>query len=246
MVLHRLVYCLGIGCLATVALAQPGNAGEKRAVIELFTSQGCSSCPSADRLLGEFSQDRAFITLSLAVDYWDYLGWKDTLALAAHTGRQRGYAKSRGDRKVYTPQAVINGVLHVVGSDKSAIELAVAKSLEQANTMALPMQLTTQDGRIVVAVPDAANGARGEVWLCGVKKATAVEVGRGENRGRTLTYHNVVRSWHRLGEWNGKSASWTVSRSDLKAEVDEAAVIVQERMNGYPGRVLGAGTIALK
>src|SRR6201981_2801086 len=96
--------------------------GEPRAVIELFTSQGCSSCPAADKLLGELSRDPSLVTMSLPVDYWDYLGWKDTLALHGHSDRQRAYAETRGDRAVYTPQVVVNGVVHVLGSDKAAIE----------------------------------------------------------------------------------------------------------------------------
>ncbi|MPZ55855.1 MAG: DUF1223 domain-containing protein [Rhizobiales bacterium] len=246
MILHRLMHRFSIGCVAVVALAPAVNAGEKRAVIELFTSQGCSSCPSADRLLGELSHDRTLVALSLSVDYWDYLGWKDTMSLPGHTARQRGYAKSRGDRHVYTPQAVINGVAHAVGSDKAAIDQAIAHSRSQAHTMAVPVNLSDADGRITIGLPASTSGARGEVWLCGVKKAAAVEISRGENRGRTVTYHNVVRGWHKLGDWSGKSASWTVSRSDFKAGVDEAAVIVQERPNGHPGRVLGAASIALK
>ena len=89
----------------------PVRAGEPRAVIELFTSQGCSSCPPADKLLGELARDPSLIAMSLPVDYWDYLGWKDTLALHGHTTRQRAYAEARGDREVYTPQVVVNGVV---------------------------------------------------------------------------------------------------------------------------------------
>ena len=246
MILNRLLHGLSYGCIAVMMLAFSAVAEEKRAVIELFTSQGCSSCPAADRLLGELSHDRTIVALSLSVDYWDYLGWKDTLAIASHTQRQRGYAKSRGDRQVYTPQAVINGIAHAIGSDKAAIERAIAQSRSQADTMAVPVMLSDAGGRITVGVPDSASAARGEVWLCGVKKASAIEISRGENRGKTVTYHNIVRSWHRLGEWTGKATSWTVSRSDFKAGVDEAAVIVQERPSGHPGRVLGAASIALR
>jgi len=97
------------------SMAAPASA-EPRAVVELFTSQGCSSCPAADKLLGELSRDPSLMTMSLAVDYWDYLGWKDTLALHGHSDRQRAYAEGRGDREVYTPQVVVNGVAHALGS----------------------------------------------------------------------------------------------------------------------------------
>ena len=102
----------------------PAAGAEPRAVIELFTSQGCSSCPAADKLIGEMSKDPNVIALSLAVDYWDYLGWKDTNAISGHSNRQRAYAKVRGDREVYTPQVVVNGAIHVLGSDKAAIDQA--------------------------------------------------------------------------------------------------------------------------
>ena len=111
---------LALSCLA-VLVAQPAQA-EPRAVIELFTSQGCSSCPPADKLIAEYARDPSVIAMSLAVDYWDYLGWKDTLALSGHSNRQRAYAKARGDRQVYTPQVVVDGAVHALGSDKAAIE----------------------------------------------------------------------------------------------------------------------------
>src|ERR1035441_5578212 len=111
--------------LTAPAMIVPGLAGEPRAVIELFTSQGCSSCPAADKIIGELAHDPSLLTMSLAVDYWDYLGWKDTLALHGHSDRQRAYANARGDREVYTPQVVVNGVVHVLGSDKAGIEKAI-------------------------------------------------------------------------------------------------------------------------
>ena len=108
--------------------AAPARAGEPRAVIELFTSQGCSSCPPADKLLGELAHDPSLIALSLPVDYWDYLGWKDTLALHGHADPPARLRAARGDREVYTPQVVVNGVVHALGSDKAAIEKAIAQT----------------------------------------------------------------------------------------------------------------------
>ena len=121
---RHITFAAAFVCTSTAA---PASA-EPRAVIELFTSQGCSSCPAADKLLGELSRDPSLVTMSLAVDYWDYLGWKDTLALHGHSNRQRAYAEARGDREVYTPQVVVNGVVHVLGSDKAAIEKAIAQT----------------------------------------------------------------------------------------------------------------------
>ena len=122
------------------AFAVPAFAGP-RAVIELFTSQGCSSCPPADKLLGQLAGDPSVIALSLPVDYWDYLGWKDTLALHGHTVRQKAYAQARGDGAVYTPQVVVNGVVHALGSDKAAIEKAIAER-SLPSTCAIPLTTT--------------------------------------------------------------------------------------------------------
>src|SRR5882757_10198266 len=129
MVCLRVASSLALTCL--VVLIPQGAQAEPRAVIELFTSQGCSSCPAADKLIAEYSRDPSVIALSLAIDYWDYLGWKDTLAMSGHSNRQRAYAKGRGDRQVYTPQAVIDGAVHALGSDKAAIEKAIRQTHDQ-------------------------------------------------------------------------------------------------------------------
>ena len=115
MVRLRIASSLALACLSV--LANQAAGAEPRAVIELFTSQGCSSCPAADKLIAEYARDPSVIALSLAVDYWDYLGWKDTLALHGHSNRQRAYAKARGDREVYTPQVVVDGAVLALGSD---------------------------------------------------------------------------------------------------------------------------------
>src|ERR1700729_1092783 len=114
-----------LGVCAIVAVVRPAVAAEPRAVVELFTSQGCSSCPPADKILGELAKDPNVIALSLPIDYWDYLGWKDTLADSRFTARQKAYSHMRGDRDVYTPQMVVNGSTHVIGSDRAKIEGAI-------------------------------------------------------------------------------------------------------------------------
>src|SRR3989440_1108156 len=116
-----------LGVCAIIAIIRPAHA-DPRAVVELFTSQGCSSCPPADRILGELAQDPSIIALSMPIDYWDYLGWKDTLADARFSARQRAYSRVRGDREVYTPQLVVNGAVHVVGSDRESIQIAIDKT----------------------------------------------------------------------------------------------------------------------
>src|SRR6266702_8032565 len=185
--------------VAAVAAIGPPAAADPRAVVELFTSQGCSSCPPADKLLGELARDPALVAMSLPIDYWDYLGWKDTLANPDHTARQRGYARVRGDREVYTPKAVINGAVHALGSDKDAIDAAILATQAGSSTLSVPVKLAVSADRFDVTVAPGANApAGGEVWLCELAKAVPVAIGRGENGGHTIVYHNVVRRWLRL------------------------------------------------
>jgi hypothetical protein len=246
---RTIAFAAALACAAVT----PAAAGEPRAVVELFTSQGCSSCPPADRLMGQLAQDPSLVTLSLPVDYWDYLGWKDTLALHSNSNRQRDYAVTRGDRQVYTPQAVINGVVHALGSDKAAIENAIARTRRSAAPLTLPVELSVADGKVTVHVPAAENEHRsGEVWLFPVTSKAHVKIGRGENRGRTLTYYNVVRRWVHLGDWNGKAEDFSIPLAKLSAadfslnDVDHLAVIVQGGAAAKPGLMLGAATAALR
>jgi len=226
------------------AMSTAGMAAEAlpRGVLELFTSQGCSSCPRADALLGELAQDTSVIALSLPIDYWDYLGWKDTLAKPRHTARQRGYAHVRGDREVYTPQVVVNGITHVLGSDKEAIERAIAATRQQGATLSLPVKLALSGDKLNVTLPVAHGEVpQAEVWLCAVTRKVPVEIQRGENHGHVITYNNVVRRWVKLGEWTGAGRTLSVPVAELKSEgVDAFAVLVQGGTADNPKTILGA------
>jgi hypothetical protein len=234
------VVCLSSASLLSVAKAEP------RGVIELFTSQGCSSCPPADKLVGDFSHDPSLISISLPIDYWDYLGWKDTLADHRNTARQKAYSKVRGDREVYTPQVVVNGILHALGSDRNAIEQAIVKSRQDTGILSLPVTLTVGDGRLTVAVAGGGEPrSDAEVWICGVTKAITVAIKRGENQGKTITYHNVARRWIKLDAWNGKEHTWTVPLRDFGEGIDGAAVMVQNGAVEKPNAMLGAAFASL-
>jgi hypothetical protein len=234
--------------LACLALFLGDARAEPRAVIELFTSQACSSCPPADKLLEEYARDPSIVALSLPINYWDYLGWKDTLALNTHTIRQRAYAKVRGDRQVYTPQAVINGIVHALGSDKAAIERAIRQTYERTAPLSLTVHLSMSGDTMTIRVPAAAdNRGAAEIWLCPVKKAVAVAISRGENQGRMVTYTNVVRRWIKLGEWSGKAETFNVPIKDVQTgNIDAAAVVVQSGGASAPRLMLGAAQIALR
>src|ERR1700722_14669216 len=131
-----------LGVCAIVVVVRPAVAAEPRAVIELFTSQGCSSCPPADKVVGELSKDPSVIALSMPIDYWDYLGWKDTLADARFSARQKAYSHMRGDRDVYTPQVVVNGSEHVIGSELGGIEGAIRDTRKTEGVMSVPVSMT--------------------------------------------------------------------------------------------------------
>src|SRR5215469_8808350 len=184
---------LSLGVCAIIAVVRPAHA-DPRAVVELFTSQGCSSCPSADKVLGELAKDPSIIALSMPIDYWDYLGWKDTLADARFSARQKAYSRVRGDREVYTPQAVINGSTHVIGSDRAGIEEAIDETSKTEGVMSVPVTMTQAGRELTVSVAASNKGpaaAHGEVWICSISKAVPISISRGENHGRELTYYNV-------------------------------------------------------
>ena len=245
----RITPSIAVACITVFSgLAGTSAQAEPRAVIELFTSQGCSSCPAADKLIGDYARDPSVIALSLAVDYWDYLGWKDTLAMSGHSNRQRAYAKARGDRQVYTPQAVVDGLVHVLGSDKTAIERAIRQTHEQNAPLALPVRLDRTGDKLTVTIPASDNEkGQAEVWLCPITRSVAVAIGRGENSGHTITYSNVVRRWIKLGDWTGKAETFSVPVADFQnGSIDGAAVLVQSGVASAPKLMLGAAQLAIR
>jgi hypothetical protein len=237
-----------VGFSAMIAIIRPAHA-EPRAVVELFTSQGCSSCPPADKIIGELAKDPSVIALSMPIDYWDYLGWKDTLADARFSARQKAYSQMRGDREVYTPQVVVNGSAHVVGSDREGIEDAIGDTKKAVGVMSVPVAMALAGKQIHVTVAASGKGPaamHGEVWICAISKSVPIAIGRGENSGREVTYHNVVRNLLKVGDWNGSSGSWTVPLENISRDgVDAAVVYVQDGNRDRPGPMLGAAFTSL-
>ena len=228
---------------ACLAAAMPAVA-KPLGVVELFTSQGCNSCPPADAALGRFVQQGNLVVLAYHVDYWDYLGWKDTLGSRANTERQYAYAKAFGSSQVYTPQAVINGSVHVIGSDLAGIENAIGTTSKEAGVMSVPVTMTQSGKQITVSVAAAKKpplALHGEVWICSISKAILISIARGENRGKELTYYNVVRNLVKVGDWNGNPGSWSVPLDSVEHEgVDAAVAYVQDGSRDRPGPMLGA------
>jgi len=237
-----------LGVCAIVAVIRPAHA-DPRAVVELFTSQGCSSCPPADKIIGELAKDPNVIALSMPIEYWDYLGWKDTLADSRFSARQKAYSQMRGDRDVYTPQAIVNGSAKVIGSDRTAIDSAIQSTQKSDGVMSVPVTMTLSGKHINVSVAASKtpNSSQGEIWICSVSKAVPISIARGENRGREVTYYNVVRNVLKVGDWNGNSGSWSVPLENISREgVDAAVVFVQDGNREKPGPMLGAAYTALR
>ena len=176
-----------LGVCAIVAIIRPAHA-EPRAVVELFTSQGCSSCPPADKIIGELAKDPSIIALSMPIDYWDYLGWKDTLADSRFSARQKAYSHMRGDREVYTPQVVVNGSAHVIGSDRGGIESAIDDTKKADGVMSVPVSMTLAGKQINVSVAASSKGPAAGAWrsmdLLDLEIGADLDRARRESRSR--------------------------------------------------------------
>jgi hypothetical protein len=239
---HRVVrVCAFVAFAAALLPALPAQAGGKRPiVVELYTSQGCASCPPADALLTRLAARKDVIALSLPITYWDMLGWKDTLASDSCTRRQKAYAQEMKRGGVYTPQMVVDGVTDVVGSRDGPVNAAIAA--RQADEDNVPVALTAgkQALHIAIGADDHGGGdikSAATIWLFRVQPWAKVVVGGGENGGHTLIYTNSVRDVHAIGLWSGRAITLDLPRAATSPR-DEFAVVVQEG-GGY-GRILGA------
>lgn len=208
--------------LATLLLAfgAPAHAQtqDRPVVVELFTSQGCSSCPPADALLRELAGRPDVLALAFHVTYWNGLGWRDPYSLDAATERQRAYARRFALDSIYTPQMVIDGVAEMVGSDRDAVRAALAAARPRP---VVPVTLTRDGANVSVTL--GAGMGEGHVLLVGFDSGHNTEVKRGENAGRRLSEANIVRTYTVLGVWQGRPL--TLSAPLPGAE--RAAVIVQ-------------------
>ena len=230
------VFCVTFG-------AMPAAASDKPVVIELYSSQGCSSCPPADKLLGEIARRPNVVAWTLPVDYWDYNGWKDTYAKPAHTARQKAYSKLRGDSQVYTPQVVINGIAHVVGSDEAAILREAEQCYGKHGAMSVAMTVRDANGTLQVDVGDATAGApaKANLLMVRVTRSTTISIGRGENSGRTITYTNIARAAARVGEWTGVARRFVIPpETAANPEADGWIMVLQAGEAGAPGVILAA------
>jgi hypothetical protein len=217
--------------------AGPFTSNKVNFVIELFTSQGCSFCPRADQLLAAMAREPDAVAVSFPVDYWDYIGWRDTLASPAFTARQRAYAAAHGEGQVYTPQVIVNGLAGVAGGDRGEVEQAIKAAQGLDGALTVPLRVSETGGHYLVEVAEGGGGPAG-VFALRVARASTVHIQRGENAGRVVTYTNVVRAIDKLGDWTGKTATFEMPG---KAPDGEGfVVLVQKGTPERPGAILAA------
>ncbi|KKB78875.1 hypothetical protein VW35_10365 [Devosia soli] len=208
-----------------------------KAVVELFTSQGCSSCPPADALLTSLAEQNDVVALAYHVDYWDYVGWKDTFAQEAYSDRQRAYAKSWGSSRIYTPQMVVNGAKAVVGSRRNEVQAALDRA-----ALPLTMDISLHNDMLKISVPANPDLSDAVISLVTYVNRADVQIESGENAGKSMVYTQVVTGRQILGMWESANGA------EVKLPITEMlgdgntgfAVLVQQERNGLPGAILAA------
>lgn len=235
---HSTAKILFTACFVPMSIVGQAQA-QTRGVIELFTSQGCSSCPPADKLLAELAHDPSLVALSWHIDYWDYLGWKDTFSQPTFTARQKAYSAARGDRDIYTPQLIVNGLQQMVGSDRAKIDAAISSTRGSELTVPITFDSTGPSVRVSIGAAPAGGPRTGMVYLLPVFRSREVTIRRGENASHAITYTNVVRSVSELASWAGEAISVDVPSAKM-GDSDGYFVLLQTGPPAKPGVILGA------
>ena len=209
------------------------SASDNPVVVELFSSQGCPACPAADEILKDLSTSDEVIALAWHVNYWDYMGWKDVFAKPVFTKRQKYYAYALGEKMVYTPQMIFNGIEHEVGNDEPLVSKRV-KALSGGEPL-VALEATRQGNVLRITARDAqTTSEKIDVYVIHYIEKSTVEITRGENAGRMDTYVNIVSDWRTVGQWNGQGA--------LSLDVpltSDLPLVVMLQADGF-GQILGA------
>lgn len=243
--------------LAFSAFAGTGQAGEldkpqsdrgstdiPLGVVELFTSQGCNSCPPADALFAELAAKEDIVALAYHVDYWDYLGWQDTLSRKENTERQYDYMRAFGSRSVYTPQAVINGRVHVNGASRGEVDGALARLAKTGEGMRVAIKVSRTSDRVMIDAGDAGTGpSDAHVVIVYFDPPQTIKIGQGENTGRKMTYWNAVTGIQTAGMWHGKAQRYELPMSEISKKGGCAVLLQSVGKDGLPGPILGAAFI---
>jgi len=215
-----------------------GTAARGPAVVELYTSQGCSSCPPAEAVLGELSRMPNVVALAFHVDYWDSIGWRDRFAVAAATRRQHQYVETLALPSAFTPQVVVDGRTSFVGTDERGILAAISQPL---NTIPIRVEVVGAD--LIVSVPERPDRERYDVNLVAYLPQADTNVGRGENSGRTLREFNIVRQFRELGVWSGPRNVFRAPLDSLPGDATRVAVLLQREPQG---QIVGSATAILR
>ena len=227
-------------------------AARPKAVVELFTSQGCGFCPPADALLADLARSDDVVALAYHVDYWDYLGWRDTMASPENTARQQEYSRAFGTRSVFTPQAVVNGREQMNGAKRGKVEAALRRTADAGeggasrHGLRVDVSVSYQGGTMVIETGAAERPVRNaQILVVYFEPATRVTIERGKNAGRELTYWNAVSGFHSAGMWHGEKTRIELPRNEIARKgAGGCAVLVQEMDgNDLPGAILGAAIL---
>ncbi|RVO83311.1 DUF1223 domain-containing protein [Sinorhizobium medicae] len=246
--IRRLALTVGLfGAISGTAAAEDGKPmgdGAIKGVVELFTSQGCSSCPPADAALKKLVDEGGVVALAYHVDYWNYLGWADTLASKQNTERQYAYARMLGRYGVYTPQAILNGRDHTNGSDLPAIKNRLALMEAKGKGLSVPVDASIGGDEISIKV--GAGTGRANVVIVYFDRARVVNVEKGENSGKKIAYWHAVRDIQTIGMWDGKPAEFTLPASVLiEGQGNSGCAVLLQSMKDKetPGAIIGAATV---
>jgi len=240
-------FLVGVSLVAALSFADSARAGQPQGphpiVVELFTSQGCSDCPAADRIVVDLSKRKDILALSFPITYWDMLGWKDTFATEANTNRQKSYAKAMNRSGIYTPQIIVDGQFDVVGNQRERVLSALATRASQiAYDQPVNISLGIASGRVEIGIPAVRGKTKplATIWVMRTLSQATVNVQQGENRNHQLVYANVVRELQRAGEWTGEAMKLDLPLTLGKSKQDGIVVLLQS--HDY-GPVLGSALI---
>ena len=232
------------GAMAQEPSAPP--AARPKAVVEMFTSQGCGFCPPADELLGELARSGEVVALAYHVDYWDYLGWRDTMATPDNSARQQEYSRAFGNRSVFTPQAIVNGRQQMNGARRGRLEGAIDRMADRRDGLSVDLSISYEDDTMVIETGAADRPVRNaQLMVVYFEPATQVTIDHGKNAGRQMTYWNAVSSFHSAGMWHGEATRIELPVSRIaRKDTGGCAILLQEMdEDNLPGAILGAALV---
>lgn len=234
-----------IGFAGSNQIANAADISTPKSVVELFTSQGCSSCPPADDALTELIKDKKYLGLAYHVDYWDYIGWKDTFGDQEFTKRQRKYASAMNERQIYTPQAIVNGRSHMNGAYKSKIVKTSQDYLKNGKGLTVPINVVEKNGRISVNIKADDKYKDATLYAVYFEPESVVDIKRGENAGKKITYTNIVRKIEMLGMTgkNGLHAEFSLADVKAKGFKNYALILQSKNKDMTPNAIIGASLI---